>query len=250
MILLLDGTSDSRSLAVDLVNAGYSIIASATTPDAVEKLHFNNIKTICGKMDCNMLVKKCINLSIDAIIDGSHPYAESMHENAIKASMELKIPVIRFERVKNEIIDKHIIYSSNYENAIELAGKTGNNILVTTGIKHAECYKNLIMEKNVFFRVLPDPDNIKLLLALGVKKDHIIAMEGNFPENLNKDIMEFYNMDTLITKDSGFNSEPKIRAAISKGINVIIISRKEYDWKNIGHSPEEIKKILSDYGIK
>ncbi|WP_337860841.1 precorrin-6A reductase [Ferroplasma sp.] len=250
MILLIDGTSDSRSLASDLVNAGYSIIASATTPDAVYKLESNNVRAITGRMDCELLISKCKELSIDAIIDASHPYAEIMHENAIKASDELKIPVIRFERNKIGIIDRNITYVEDYAKASKLASITGKNILITTGIKNAEAFENLIMEKNVFFRILPEPLNIKFLIDMGVKKDHIIAMEGNFTENLNKAIMEFYNIDTVITKDSGFNTEPKIRAAMSMKINVIIVSRKEYEWKNVGHSTVEIKKILSNYGIK
>ena len=62
--------------------------------------------------------------------------------------------------------------------------------------------------------------------------------------------MEYYNIDTLITKDSGFNANPKIMAALSLGINTIVISRRDHPGKNIGHNSTEIKKILRDYRIK
>ena len=88
MILLLDGTSDSRDLACELMASGYSIIATAITSDGVKKLEDKNIRAIQGKMDYKALVSKCRELSIDVIIDGTHPYADSMHENAIKASKE------------------------------------------------------------------------------------------------------------------------------------------------------------------
>ncbi len=217
MILLLDGTSDSRDLACELMASGYSIIATAITSDGVKKLEDKNIRAIQGKMDYKALVSKCRELSIDVIIDGTHPYADLIHENAIKASKELGIPLIRFEREK---------------------------------IRNIEYYKTLIRTHKVFFRVLPDPDSIKSLLEIGVSKSNIIAMEGNFTEGLDRAIMEYYNIDTLITKDSGFNANPKIVAALSLGINTIVISRRDYPWENIGHNSTEIKKILRDYRIK
>ena len=250
MILLLDGTSDSRDLACELMASGYSIIATAVTYDGVKKLEDKNIRAIQGKMDYKALVSKCRELSIDVIIDGTHPYADSMHENAIKASKELGIPLIRFEREKIKINDGSIVYAESYKKAVELAGNAGKNIFVTTGIRNIEYYKTLIRTRKVFFRVLPDPDSIKSLLEIGVSKSNIIAMEGNFTEGLDRAIMEYYNIDTLITKDSGFNANPKIMAALSLGINTIVISRRDYPWENIGHNSTEIKKILRDYRIK
>ena len=38
MILLLDGTSDSRDLACELMASGYSIIATAITSDGVKRI--------------------------------------------------------------------------------------------------------------------------------------------------------------------------------------------------------------------
>jgi precorrin-6A/cobalt-precorrin-6A reductase len=250
MILLLDGTSDSRELALELIDEGYSIIATATTDDGIRKLESANITAIEGKLNYESLLSKCRELSITAIIDGTHPYADAMHENAIKASCELHIPLIRFEREKIKIDHDNIIYADNYENAVNIAGKVGKNIFVTTGIRNIVYYKKLIMDHNVYFRVLPDPEGIKSLIDAGVEKTNIIAMEGNFSENLNLAIMKYYKIDTLITKDSGFNAEPKIMAALSLGINVIVIARKKHEWENICNTAIEIKKILSNYRIK
>jgi precorrin-6A/cobalt-precorrin-6A reductase len=250
LILLLDGTSDSRNLAIGLLDAGYSIMATATTDEGIEKLESHNIKTIKGKMNAQLLIEKCRELSINAIIDGSHPYAYSMHENAIKASKELGIPLIRFERNKTGISDNSITYVDSYEKASETAMESGKNILITTGTNNADLYKNLIVERNAFFRVLPDPESISKLIGMGIKKNHIIAMEGTFDENLNRALMEYYRIDTLISKDSGFNTEPKIRAALSIEVKVILISRKEFPVPYTCRSLIEIKKILNDCRIK
>ncbi len=250
MILLLDGTSDSRELALELMAAGYSIIATATTEDGAEKLENSNIQLLRGKFDYELLISECLELHITGIIDGTHPYADTMHENAINASIKLGIPLIRFDRNRIKIENDTIVYAESYAEAANIAGKIGKNIFITTGIRNITYFKKLVKERNVYFRILPDPEGISLLTGMGVKKSNIVAMEGNFSESLDRAIMEHYKIDTLISKDSGFNAEPKIKAALSLGINTIIISRKNHRWENIGHTPGEIKKILSNYGIK
>ncbi|WMT52218.1 MAG: precorrin-6A reductase [Ferroplasma sp.] len=249
MIMLFDGTSDSKKLAMELSGSGFDILATATTSDGVLKLWEAGINSKMGKLDYNSIIAICRKDSIKALIDGSHPYADSLHETCIRVSQELDIPLIRYERRGIRIKNKRIFYAENYESAEERAMK-GNNVLITTGINYIEKLKGLINNRNAYVRIIPDPENIALLIKLGVRKDHIIAMEGNFDENLNKALMQYYRIDTLITKDSGFNAEPKVNAALSLGIDVIIISRKNFNWKIVCENTAEIKKILNDMEIK
>ena len=249
MILLFDGTSDSRKLASDLSVYGFDILATATTDDGVSKLKSEGIRNIMGKLDYDSIITLCRKNSIKVVIDGSHPYANSLHETCIRVTEDIGIPLIRYERDNIKINDVRIFYADNYQEAGERA-MYGRNIFITTGIKYIGCLKNIIDERNVYVRIIPDPENIEFLIKMGIKKDHIIAMEGNFDENLNRALMEYYRIDTLITKDSGFNAEPKVKAALSLDINVIIISRKNFPWKLKAGNPMEIKKILNDIGIK
>ena len=46
------------------------------------------------------------------------PFLYSIHENAIKASKELGIPLIRFEREKIKINDGSIVYAESYKKAV------------------------------------------------------------------------------------------------------------------------------------
>ena len=249
MIILFDGTSDSRKLALDLSNAGYDIIATATTEDGVLKLEKEKIKSMMGKLDYKSIMAICREYPIEALIDATHPYANSLHETCIRVGADTGIPLIRYERESTAIQDERIYYVDSYE-AAERKALDGKNIFVTTGIKHIELFRGIIQSRNTIIRIIPDPENIKLLLNLGIKKDHIIAMEGTLDEKINRAIMEYYNIDTLITKDSGFNSDPKIKAALSFGINVIIISRKHFPWNRVAHNEAEMKKILNEIRIK
>jgi precorrin-6A/cobalt-precorrin-6A reductase len=249
MIMLFDGTSDSRKIAGELSHCGFDVLATATTEDGALKLQEEGISNVMGKLDYDSIITICRTGPIKALIDGSHPYANSIHETCIRVSRDLDIPLIRYEREKIKINDMRILYVDNYQAAQENAMR-GNNIFITTGIRHIKEFKNIIDSCNVYVRIIPDPENIEYLIKLGVKRDHIIAMEGNFNENLNRALMEYYKIDTLITKDSGFNAEPKVRAALSLGINVIIVSRKNFHWKITAGNATEIKKILNERGIK
>ena len=249
MIILFDGTSDSRKLAVDLSNSEYDVIATATTEDGFLKLEREKIKSIRGKLDYKSIIAICRGYPIEALIDATHPYANSLHETGIRVAADTGIPLIRYERDSVVIQDERIFYADSYE-AAERKALDGKNIFITTGIKHIELFKEIIQTRNTIIRIIPDPENIKLLLNMGIKKDHIIAMEGTFDEKINRAIMEYYNIDTLITKDSGFNSDPKIKAALSFGINVIIISRKHFPWNRVAHNEAEMKKILNEIRIK
>ncbi|WP_153274080.1 precorrin-6A/cobalt-precorrin-6A reductase [Picrophilus oshimae] len=51
MILVFDGTSDSRELCTEMVSAGYGIICSVVTDEAAKKLDLLNIKHIKGKLE-------------------------------------------------------------------------------------------------------------------------------------------------------------------------------------------------------
>ncbi len=245
MILLLDGTSDSRGIAIKLKKDNYKIIATATTYEGTNKLIDNNISVINKKLLYDDLIKKCKKLNIDTIIDATHPYAYSIHENSLKVAMELNIKFIRYERKELNYNDKNIIYVNDYseiENAIK--NIDSKNIMVTTGIKNIEYYNNIINNKNVYFRILPDPENIKKLFSMDVKMRNIIAIEGPFTEELNEELYKNYNIDTLITKDSGFDSKNKIDAAIKNNIKVIIIKRKKFNYNNIAYNYEDLIKIL------
>lgn len=246
MILLLDGTSDSREIAIKLKNDNYKIIATATTYEGANKLIDNNINVINKKLLYGDLIKKCKKLNIDTIIDATHPYAYSIHENSLKASNELNIKFIRYERKDLNYNDKNIIYVNDYSE-IENIMKNINsrNIIVTTGIKNIEYYNDIINNKNVYFRILPDPENIKKLFSMNVKMRNIIAIEGPFTEKLNEELYKNYNIDTLITKDSGFDSKNKIDAAIKNNIKVIIIKRKKFNYNNIAYNYEDLIKILN-----
>ena len=112
---------------------------------------------------------------------------------------------MRFER---ESLIKQIDYDDIYvvediEQACEIANEKGNNIFIGTGSKNLDKYIELIKGKKLIARVLPTSDVLKSCEELGLNADNIIAMKGPFTEEINIATYRQYDIDLLITKESG-----------------------------------------------
>lgn len=74
--------------------------------------------------------------------------------------------------------------------------------MLTTGAKELSAFKNLDI-KRIFPRVLPTLDGIRACRALDIPHRNIIAMQGPFSLDLNRVILEQFNIQWLVTKDGG-----------------------------------------------
>ncbi len=248
MLFLLDGTSDSRELALKLKENGFDVFVHASTEHGLNAIKEMGLSPISMNINYENIISLCKSANINAIIDGSHPYAEYTHISSMKAAHDIKIKYIRFERTEAITENDKISYINSYEDALNKV--SGYNILITTGIKNIEEYKNLINERNVIVRTIPLAGNIEKLIKLGVKRENIIAMEGSFSSQLEGSIMDYYKIDTLITKDSGFNTIPKIDAAKSRNIKIIVLKRPEVISMYKSTTIDGIIKILKQFNIK
>ncbi|MFG1390794.1 precorrin-6A reductase [Acidiplasma aeolicum] len=246
MILVFDGTSDSRELCMQLISEGYDLICSVVTGEAAKKLESLNIRHINGRLDRQNMIDFINNNKINAVIDATHPFAESIHKTALDVSNELNMLHIRFERKPVKINSKNVLYAGF--NEINDLLNDSRNIFVTTGIKTVKFYE-IDASKNYYFRIIPDPENIMALIDHGVPQSNIIAIEGKLNYMVNYSIMQYFNIDTMVTKDSGFLSEPKINAALDLGIKTIIIKRPDYKYKNMAYTYKDVLKILKEGGI-
>mgnify|MGYP001141476622 FL=1 len=174
--------------------------------------------------------------SITKIIDATHPYAVEVSTNAIKASKITNIKYLRFER---ESLIKNVDYENKYivndiNEACEVANKIGHNIFIGTGSKNLYIYKEKIKNKNLIPRVLPTSEVLISCEELGFNADNIIAMKGPFSVEMNESTYKQYNIDLVITKESGAAGGflEKIQACENLNIPVIIIRRKEMNYPN------------------
>lgn len=251
MILFLAGTSDARSLAVQLQNQGYPLLATVVTESAAESLKEYHIPYLVGRLSVDDMVALIQKLNMNCVIDASHPYAEEASKTAMAAAKACKIPYIRYERPEERFSSSLITEVESYEEAAKLAQSHKGTIMLTTGSKTLEIFTKYLMrdEIRLICRMLPNIENMEKCHRLGIKQKDIIAIQGPFSQILNKALCEQYNVTLMITKESGKvgSIDEKMTAALQLEIPVILIKRPAIEYENFCTSFEEVTKTLGGF---
>lgn len=209
--------------------------------------------------------------NFDLIIDATHPFAKNITSSAIEAAKISEVPYIRFERPS---LKENLNYPKmHYVDSSQELGKLINEKFSKSRILHLagvntlenifeilkECKNNLVSKKNFYVRVLPLEFSIKKCKNLGINEDHIIAMEGIFSKEFNKALMNEFQTDLVITKESGDvgGLPSKLEAAIELDIDIILINRpkisslkKEYIVNDLNGLKSKINRLFSRYHFK
>ncbi len=246
MILVLGGTSDSLEIC-DIINkkSNENYILSVTTSYGEDLAKKYAKEVIVGKLSKEDMVDFINKKNISKIIDATHPYAIEVSKNAIECYKELDIDYLRYER-KSLIEDisyenKYIV--SNIEEACKIAREKGENIFVGTGSKNLPQIVEQIPDRNLIVRVLPTSEVILNCENLGLNADNIIAMKGPFSQSINEEFYKHYDIDIVITKESGIAGGflEKVDACQTLDIPIIIIKREGLNYPNVIN---EIDKII------
>ena len=186
--------------------------------------------------------------NINKIIDATHPYAIEVSKNAIQCAKELNIDYLRYER-KSLIEDisyenKYIV--SSIEEACKIAREKGRNIFIGTGSKNLPKIVELIPDRNLIVRVLPTSDVILSCESVGLNADNIIAMKGPFSQSINEEFYKHYNVDIVVTKESGIAGGflEKVNACETLQIPVVIITREKINYPLVVNEIDELEKLL------
>jgi precorrin-6A/cobalt-precorrin-6A reductase len=239
MILALCGTSDARELAIRIRSEGHQILTSVVTESAANSLKDAGIPVRIGRLTAGEMAQLVRDLSCEAIVDASHPFAEEAHRNAMKAAQEAELPYIRFERA-SLVYDDHprLTVVSTYEEAALEAKRRKGSVMLTTGSKTLAIFaKHLIGDPDIRIvaRMLPRKDNMETCEQLGIEQKNIIAMQGPFTREMNEALYAQYGTTVMITKESGKVGavDEKIQSALTMGIDVILISRPELEFGDV-----------------
>ncbi|MEG2984767.1 MAG: cobalt-precorrin-6A reductase [Peptostreptococcaceae bacterium] len=248
MILVLGGTSDSTRICNLLNEMNKEYIVSVTTQygaDLASKVAKN---IVIKRMNMEYMINFINENNIDLIIDSTHPYAIEVSKNAIEVTGILNINYIRYERksLLEDLDYDKVIKVKNTEEAYKQANKIGKNIFLGTGSKTIKEFTDNLKNKNIIARVLPTSEVITMCEEVGLNADNIIAMKGPFSESINKEMYKHYNVDLVITKESGIEGGflEKVNAAKSLSIPVIVIVREKLNYPNIVNDIKNIKDLV------
>lgn len=238
MILVLGGTSDSLEICDELnrcENLDYILSVTTEYGRDIAKKHAKNISM--AKLNEIEMIDFIKANNITSIIDATHPYAVEVSRTAIKCANTMYIDYIRYERtslIEDIDYEKKVIVSS-VEDACCIANDIGNNIFIGTGSKNLDKYVNNIHNKNLIARVLPTSEVLISCENLGLNGDNIIAMKGPFSQRMNEETYKQYNIDLVITKESGVAGGflEKVYACQKLDIPVVIIKREEIEYPRV-----------------
>lgn len=232
MIWVIGGTKDSRDFLEKIVKSTTDIIVTTATEYGGKLLENLPVKTLCKKLTYSMMVDFVKENSIDKIVDLSHPYAMEVSQNAIDVSKELQIEYFRFEREEISFLPQKYTEFDNIESLVEYLEGVEGNILVTLGSNNIPHFSKLKNLGNFYFRILPKWDMVKKCEDVGVLPKNIIAMQGPFSKNMNKAMIEQYDIKYLVTKQAGDTGgeREKIEAADEMNIEVVFLTRPKVEY--------------------
>ena len=230
MILVLAGTQDGREIAAGLREAGYEVIASVVSEYGRELVAQSGVPVQAAAMNEQELQQFVIQHGIRLMIDATHPYAVNVSRNARQVAAKLHIPCLRYERPDSALpIYAKLVLAPDMQRAAEMAVGLGKTVFLTTGSHSLPLFRAAAAGRDcrLIARVLPQPEVIADCIANGFSPADIIAAQGPFSQELNRELFRAYGADVMVTKNSGAigGTDAKIAAAIELGLIIVVVQR-------------------------
>ena len=238
MIWIISGTQDGREIGAALADREQSkpegkrreILMTVVSQYGKVLAAHKGLDIEVGRFREEDMLRVIREKGISLILDASHPYAAIVSETAGAACTKAGIDYVRYERAEIPLPDYDKLYHAKDEfEAADLAGQLGKSILLTTGSKTLATFveAKALEGKEIWARVLPTSNVIKMCEDLGMKAKYILALQGPFSYEMNLAMIHDYHADVMVTKNSGLigGSDTKLKAAMDAGISVIVIDK-------------------------
>ena len=228
-VLLLSGTSEGRPLARALVDLGYEVVATVTGEEARDNLFgalASDLTVEVGGFDEPALVAFLTARKIDLVLDATHPFAARITTVAHRVCERLALPYVRYERPTWEP-PAGTRLADTFAEAAEIVPTLGRRVLLTLGARQLKHFAHLHDRVLLFARILPVPRSLEQALAAGFTSETILCLRPPFSQAFNRALLEEWQIDALVTKDSGQAGGvvEKVQAAAELGVNVLMVRR-------------------------
>lgn len=224
-IVIFSGTTEGRELSRRLSKLGAELcVCVATEYGSEEQGTLPGVTTRVGPLTAE---KKRELLSDAALcVDATHPYATHVTASIREACRQAGCEYRRLLRAGSEIGAQDALLFDSAAQAADYLKTTQGNILLTTGAKELERYRELDSAR-LYPRILPSHESLAACEALGIPHRNIIAMQGPFSRQLNEALIRQYRIAWLVTKDGGAPGgfSEKAEAARAAGAGLIVLRR-------------------------
>jgi precorrin-6A/cobalt-precorrin-6A reductase len=219
-VLVLGGTAEARALAAELsarpgTRVTTSLAGRVTRPGAVAgELRVGGFGGARGLTDWLREQR------VDAVVDATHPFAETITANAARAATATGLPLVVLRRPGwRPGPGDHWHPVPSLEAAAGLLPRLGHRILLTTGRLGLAAFAHLTEPHFVVRSVEPPeppmPPHTRVLLA-----------RGPFTVAGETALLREHRVDVLVTKDSGgAATAAKLTAARDLALPVVVVRR-------------------------
>ena len=230
-VWVFSGTGDGNRLAADLTARGHTVIVSVASDYGREcaRASMAGTHVVSGNLGVAARRRLLQQAGARAIVDATHPYAAEMRRQLFSLSTDLGLPYFRFERPSTLTVSAGVIRCANMADAARLAVERGRRIFLATGGKALSIFLNTpgAGEREWFARITPQEAAIDAAVRVGVPRAHVCAMQGPFTRDFNEALWKAWNIDFVITKDSGDAGgfPAKLEAARALGLPLLVVER-------------------------
>lgn len=247
-ILIFAGTTEGRTLSELLTDAGIAHTLCVATEYGEIVLKEHPLVTVHrGRMNQEEIRSFIEKGDFLAVVDATHPYAIVVTQNIKEAMKELPIPYLRLKREWEECKTGDVRYFENHEACAEALCRTAGNILLTTGSKDLFRYcAHEALKERLYVRVLPGIESIELCMEQGIAGKQILALQGPFTEQMNEAMLRQYDIQHLVTKQSGRTGGflEKLKAAEHINIPVYVVgTMAEEEGNSFGEVVTKLEKL-------
>lgn len=243
-IWVLGGTSEGRELCVALDAAGIACIATVVGDYGGDLIaHLPHVWVRVGKLDEQAMEELLQRERILCAIDGTHPYACRVSENARSACEAANVPYIRISREAGDLhgLDDQVVRVASAQEAAEFLSAHEGKALLATGVNSLPVFSKIPGAARRFtVRVLPDVESLQKCADAGFPPDQIIAMKGPFSRDINEAMLRTTGAKYLVSKDGGGAGglREKAEAAVDCGVTLLLIER-----------PDDLKGVLLEQAV-
>ncbi|MFG2528429.1 cobalt-precorrin-6A reductase [Streptomyces sp. NPDC048516] len=245
-VLILGGTTEARRLAATLAaEPSLRVTTSLAGRVAAPRLPAGEVR-IGGFGGPEGQARWLREHAVDALIDATHPFADTISHHAALAAATAHVPLLALRRpgwVPGPGDDWHQVTS--LDEAAAALPALGTRIFLTTGRMGLAHFAHLtdlwFLVRSVDAPEPPHPPRMTTLLA-----------RGPFTPDGERQLLRDHRIDVVVTKDSGATATAaKLTAAREAGVPVVVVRRPPLpDGVPVAAGPDEavqwIRSLFSE----
>jgi len=217
-VLVLGGTGEARALAQLLCDNEVDVVSSLAGRVRNPRLPVGAVR-IGGFGGVAGLHVYLRTHGVDAVVDATHPFAEGISANAAEACRAARIPLVRLQRPGWTDNTGGWIRVACHDEAARVAAG-GSGVFLSTGRQTLDRFVEPLGKHRVVARIV-DPLDGEFPPGWTV-----VHARGPYTFDSERTLMREYDVDTLVTKDSGGDlTRAKLDAAADLGVRVIMVNR-------------------------